>query len=75
MQIREYADSDRPAIIVHPSGTVIGFAELEARANRLAHYLREAGLREGDIVATTLENNESPIRLCGPRGAAACTTL
>jgi fatty-acyl-CoA synthase len=58
MQIREHVDSDRPAIIVHPSGTVIGFAELEARANRLAHYLREAGLREGDTVAALLENNE-----------------
>ena len=31
---------------------------LEARANRLAHYFRQAGLREGDSVAILMENNE-----------------
>jgi long-chain acyl-CoA synthetase len=58
MQIREWIDSAKPAIILHPSGTVVSFAELEARANRLAHYLRKAGLREGDTVAVLMENNE-----------------
>jgi fatty-acyl-CoA synthase len=58
MQIREHIDSDRPAIVLHPSGTVISFAELEARANRLAHHFRRAGLREGDTVAANMENNE-----------------
>ena len=57
MQIREHV-SDKPAVILHPSGTVVTFAELEARANRLAHYFRKAGLREGDTVAVMLENNE-----------------
>src|SRR6202048_1766844 len=57
MQIREHL-SDKPAVILYPSGTVVTFAELEARANRLAHHFRKAGLREGDTVAVNLENNE-----------------
>ncbi|MEB3071482.1 fatty-acid--CoA ligase FadD4 [[Mycobacterium] vasticus] len=58
MQIREHIGSDRPALLLHPSGACLGFAELEARANRLAHYFRCAGLREGDAVAVAMENNE-----------------
>src|SRR5689334_14350970 len=60
MQIREHAAAspDKPAIIIHPSGTVVTFAELEARANRLAHFFRNHGLREGDAVAIIMENNE-----------------
>lgn len=58
MQIREHTDLDKPAIILHPSGKMIGFAELEARANRLAHYFRSVGLREGDVIAAVMENNE-----------------
>jgi long-chain acyl-CoA synthetase len=41
MQIREHTSgqggANKAAIILHPSGTVISFDELEARANRLAH--------------------------------------
>jgi len=37
---------------------VVTFGELEARANRLAHYFRRRGLREGDAVAIVMENNE-----------------
>lgn len=58
MQIREHVESDKPAIILHPSGTVVTFAELEARANRMAHFLRNAGLTEGDTIAVLMENNE-----------------
>jgi long-chain acyl-CoA synthetase len=60
MQIREHAEAnpERPAIILHPAGTVLTFAELEARANRLAHFFRNHGLREGDAVANQMENNE-----------------
>src|ERR1700735_2137332 len=62
MQICEHTSGqgavDKPAIILHPSGTVITFDELEARANRLAHYFRHAGLVEGDAVAILMENNE-----------------
>jgi long-chain acyl-CoA synthetase len=58
MQIREHVGNAKPAIILHPSGTVISFAELEARANRLAHHFRSVGLREGDTIAAVMENNE-----------------
>ncbi|OBB95342.1 fatty-acid--CoA ligase FadD4 [Mycolicibacterium peregrinum] len=60
MQIREHAEAnpEKPAIILHPTGTVVTFGELEARANRLAHYFRRQGLQEGDVVAILMENNE-----------------
>ncbi len=60
MQIREHAEAnpDKPAVILYPSGKVVTFGELEARANRLAHLFRQAGLREGDAVAILMENNE-----------------
>ena len=59
MQIREHAEvtPDKPAVIVHPSGTVVTFGEMEARANQLAHLFRRYGLREGDAVAILMENN------------------
>ncbi|AKS31847.1 fatty-acid--CoA ligase FadD4 [Mycolicibacterium goodii] len=58
MQIREHIGTNKPAVILHPSGTVVTFDELEARANRLAHHFRAQGLREGDVVAILMENNE-----------------
>src|SRR6201997_2833453 len=58
MQIRPHLGANKPAIILHPSGTVITFDDLEARANRLAHGFRKAGLREGDTLAILMENNE-----------------
>jgi long-chain acyl-CoA synthetase len=62
MQIREWSQvekaADKPAVILHPSGRQVSFAELEARANRLAHYFRRAALAEGDTVAVLMENNE-----------------
>ncbi|MCV7101905.1 fatty-acid--CoA ligase FadD4 [Mycobacterium palustre] len=58
MQIRPFVGTGKPAIILYPSGTVITFDDLEARANRLAHRFRQAGLREGDTVAILMENNE-----------------
>jgi long-chain acyl-CoA synthetase len=58
MQIREHITVGKPAVILHPSGKQLSFAELEARANRLAHFFRHAGLAEGDTVAAILENNE-----------------
>ncbi|OFB36781.1 acyl-CoA synthetase [Mycolicibacterium sp. (ex Dasyatis americana)] len=58
MQIRNHVGTSNPALILHPTGTALAFDELERRANRLAHYLREAGLREGDTVAVLMENNE-----------------
>jgi long-chain acyl-CoA synthetase len=58
MQIREHLGASKPAVILYPSGTVVTFDELEVRANRLAHYFRQAGLAEGDAVAILMENNE-----------------
>jgi long-chain acyl-CoA synthetase len=60
MQIREHAEasSDKPAVILYPSGTTVTFGEMETRANQLAHLFRQAGLREGDAVAIIMENNE-----------------
>ena len=58
MQIREHVGTGKPAIILHPSGTVVTFDELEARANQLAHAFRQAGLVEGDTVAILMENNQ-----------------
>ena len=58
MQIRPHIGADKPAVILYPSGTVVTFDDLEARANRLAHLFRQAGLREGDSVAILMENNE-----------------
>ncbi|MDR3659702.1 MAG: fatty-acid--CoA ligase FadD4 [Mycobacterium sp.] len=58
MQIRQHVGSGKPAIIMHPTGTVVTFDELEARANRLAHHFRSNGLVEGDVVAILMENNE-----------------
>ncbi|GAB7066891.1 acyl-CoA synthetase [Mycobacterium hodleri] len=60
MQIRDtaVATPDKPAIIMHPSGTVVTFGQLEARANQLAHLFRSAGLVEGDAVAMLMENSE-----------------
>ena len=60
MRIRDTAAAtpDKPAIVMHPSGTVVTFGELEARANQLAHLFRSAGLVEGDAVAILMENSE-----------------
>jgi long-chain acyl-CoA synthetase len=60
MQIREHAEAnpDKAAVIMYPSGTAVTFSELEARANRLAHFFDRHGLREGDAVAILMENNE-----------------
>ena len=60
MQIRDTAvatPTSPPSSCIRP-GTVVTFGELEARANRLAHLFRAAGLVEGDAVAILMENNE-----------------
>jgi long-chain acyl-CoA synthetase len=48
----------KPAVLLHPSGTVVSFDDLEAAANRLAHLFRGAGLAPADTVAIIMENNK-----------------
>src|SRR5262245_20749033 len=48
---------DDPAIIMANSGEIITFGEYEARANRMAHLFRRAGLTPADHVAFFMENN------------------
>jgi long-chain acyl-CoA synthetase len=51
------AHPDQPALIMAASGEVITYGEYEARANRLAHLLRNQGLRRGDHIAVLMENS------------------
>src|SRR5215211_6244963 len=62
----EYAvtRADQPAFIMATSGEVVTFAELDARANRLAHFLRAAGLRRLDHIAILMENNPRLVECC-----------
>ncbi|WP_213571858.1 AMP-binding protein [Rhodococcus sp. USK13] len=48
---------DRPAIIMAPRGEVLTYADLDARANRLAALFRSEGLGPGDHIALFMENN------------------
>jgi long-chain acyl-CoA synthetase len=48
---------DRPAIIMTGSGEVVTYAQLEDRSLRVAHWLREAGLRRGDVVGLISDNS------------------
>ena len=50
-------DPDRPAVVMHESGEVVTYAELDTEANRVARVLREHGLQEGDHVALLVENH------------------
>jgi long-chain acyl-CoA synthetase len=47
----------RPAIVMAQSGESISYGELDARANRCAHLLRNLGLQRGDHLALLIENH------------------
>jgi fatty-acyl-CoA synthase len=49
-------EPDRPAVIMGTAGTVVTYAELEARSNRVAWLARRYGLRPGDGLAMIAEN-------------------
>ena len=59
MYARKYAESDpdRPAIVMADSGEVVTFADFEATANQVAHFIRETGLRRLDHMAIFMEND------------------
>ncbi|MGW4335035.1 AMP-binding protein [Rhodococcus koreensis] len=48
---------DRPAVVMATSGEVVTYAELDARANRLAALFRAQGLEPGDHIALLMENH------------------
>ena len=48
---------DQPAIIMANSGVTVTLGELDARANQLAHLIRDAGLQRLDHMAVFMENN------------------
>jgi acyl-CoA synthetase (AMP-forming)/AMP-acid ligase II len=54
---------DKPAIIMVQSGEIVTFAQLEARANRLAQLFRSLGLVKGDCIAYMVENQPLAIEL------------
>ena len=47
------------------SGETITYAELEARSNRLAHFLRSRGLKRLDHYSIFMENNAHYVECCG----------
>jgi long-chain acyl-CoA synthetase len=59
MYAAEHARSrpDQPAIVMATSGEVVTFAEYEAAANRVAHLLRDSGMRRRDHAAIFMEND------------------
>src|SRR6201995_4918081 len=48
---------DRAAAVMAGTGETLSYGDLERRSVQLAHVLREAGLRPGDVVALLTENN------------------
>ena len=59
------AHPDKPAIIMGSSGETVTFGEYEARSNRVAHLLRDAGLRRGDHIAVLIENSAQLLEIEG----------
>jgi long-chain acyl-CoA synthetase len=56
---------DQPAVIMASSGEIVTYGELEARTNRLAHFLRASGLRRLDHYSIFMENNIRYVETCG----------
>src|SRR3979409_2608940 len=54
----------QPAFIMATSGEAVTYAELEARSNRLAHLLRNVGLKRLDHYAIFMENNSRYLETC-----------
>ncbi|MEE4361894.1 MAG: AMP-binding protein [Pseudomonadales bacterium] len=56
---------DRPAFIMAGTGEAVSYRDYEARANRLAHLLRDAGLARLDHYSIFMENNNRYLECCG----------
>ncbi len=59
------AHPDKPAIVMVGSGETVTFAHYEAEANRIAHMLRDQGLRRGDHIAILSSNDPSMLEIEG----------
>jgi len=55
----------QPAFIMAQTGESVSFAELDRRTNRLAWFLRAAGLGRLDHYAIFMENNARYVECCG----------
>jgi long-chain acyl-CoA synthetase len=71
---RDHAEKnpDRIALVMATSGESRTYAEYEAGANRVAQFLRAAGLERNDHVAVFMENN---LRMLEAEGGAERTGL
>src|SRR5215469_445244 len=54
----------QPAFIMAQSGESVTYVELDRRSNRLAHFLRAAGLGRLDHYAVFMENNARYVECC-----------
>lgn len=66
MYARKFAETtpDHPAFIMASTGETVTHREYDERANRLAHLLRDAGLKRGDHYALFMENNNRFLEVC-----------
>ncbi len=55
---------EKPAFIMAGTGEQVSYREYEARANRLANFLYEYGLRRGDHYSVLMENNARYLESC-----------
>jgi fatty-acyl-CoA synthase len=55
--IHAATDPDRPALVMANTGATVTFGQLEERSLRLAHRLRDAGLKRGDVIALVCDND------------------
>ena len=56
--------ANQAAFIMAATGVAVTYAELDARSNRLAHFLRSVGLRRLDHYAIFMENNARFVECC-----------
>src|ERR1700744_3631337 len=58
------SDPTRAAVIMAGSGETITYGELEVRSNRLAHLLRQQGLKPLDHYSIYMENHPRYVECC-----------